>query len=129
MRLRQLRTAHRQPTGGAARADTGRCLELARAMAADDVTVAAFPEQVIGGYAAEDLVQWIAFVASQRTELERFALETRELATVFCLGVTIGVGGDLFNCAAVVHRGEILGLVPKEKLPTYNIFYEARTFS
>jgi NAD+ synthase (glutamine-hydrolysing) len=39
------------------------------------------------------------------------------------------VGGQIFNCAAVVHGGAILGFVPKEKLPTYNVFYEARTFS
>ena len=38
-------------------------------------------------------------------------------------------GALLFNAAAVVHRGRILGCVPKEKLPTYNVFYEARTFS
>jgi NAD+ synthase (glutamine-hydrolysing) len=37
--------------------------------------------------------------------------------------------GQLFNAAALVHRGQILGLVPKEKLPTYNVFYEGRTFS
>src|SRR5688572_31839288 len=34
------------------------------------------------------------------------------------------VGAQLFNSAAVVHRGRVLGLVPKEKLPTYNVFYE-----
>ena len=45
------------------------------------------------------------------------------------LGVAVAVGGQLFNCAAVVHRGQMLGLVPKEKLPTYNVFYEGRTFS
>ena len=41
----------------------------------------------------------------------------------------VAVGGQLFNAAAIVHRGRILGFVPKEKLPTYNVFYEARTFS
>ena len=55
--------------------------------------------------------------------------ETVELPTVFVVGVAVGVGGQIFNCAAVVHGGEILGFVPKEKLPTYNVFYEARTFS
>src|SRR6185369_13169840 len=92
-------------------------------------TLAVFPEQVVGGYAAEDLVQWRAFVASQQRELRRFAEQTSALATVFVIGVTVGVGGDLFNCGALVHRGKILGFCPKEKLPTYNIFYEGRTFS
>jgi NAD+ synthase (glutamine-hydrolysing) len=39
------------------------------------------------------------------------------------------VGGQIFNCAAVIQAGKILGFVPKEKLPTYNVFYEARTLS
>jgi NAD+ synthase (glutamine-hydrolysing) len=98
-------------------------------MTKDDVTLGAFPEQVIGGYATEDLVQWRGFVATQRRELVRFAAETRSLPTVFAIGLTVGVGGDLFNTAAIVHAGEVLAFVPKEKLPTYNIFYEARTFS
>ncbi|HEY4119414.1 MAG TPA: NAD(+) synthase [Byssovorax sp.] len=129
MRLVKLGIANVDATVGAVRSNVDRCVELARAMAAEDTTIAAFPEQVVGGYASEDLVQWRAFVASQRRELERLARETAALATVFCVGVTVGVGGDLFNCAAIVHRGAVLGLVPKEKLPTYNIFYEARTFS
>jgi NAD+ synthase (glutamine-hydrolysing) len=68
-------------------------------------------------------------VDGQRRSLEAFAAETRDLPTVFVLGLAVGVGGQLFNCAAVVHRGGILGFVPKEKLPTYNVFYEGRTFS
>ena len=48
---------------------------------------------------------------------------------MFVLGLAVSVGAQLFNSAAVVHRGRVLGLVPKEKLPTYNVFYEGRTFS
>lgn len=129
MRLVKIGVASVNATVGAVRSNVDRCLRLAHAMAKDDVTVAAFPEQVIGGYAAEDLVQWGAFVKSQRAELDRFARETQELPTVFAIGLTVGVGGDLFNAAAVVHRGAILALVPKEKLPTYNVFYETRTYS
>ena len=129
MRLVKLGIASVNTTVGAVRSNTDRCIEIARSFAAEETTLAVFPEQVIGGYAVEDLVQWRAFVASQRRELLRFADETKDLATVFVLGVTVGVGGDLFNCGALVHRGKILGFCPKEKLPTYNIFYEARTFS
>jgi len=48
---------------------------------------------------------------------------------VFVLGLAVAIDGQLFNTAAVVHGGRILGFVPKEKLPTYNVFYEGRTFS
>lgn len=129
MRLVKIGIASVNATVGAVRSNTDKCIDLARAMAKDDVTVAVFPEQVIGGYATEDLVQWRGFVDSQRRQLARFAVETRELATVMAIGLTVGVGGELFNAAALVHRGRVLALTPKEKLPTYNIFYEARTLS
>lgn len=129
MRLIKIGLGSVNATVGAARSNTDRCIALARAMAKDDVTVGVFPEQVIGGYAAEDLVQWRGFVASQRRELTRFAEETADLPIVLAIGLTVGVGGELFNAAALAHRGKILGFTPKEKLPTYNIFYEARTLS
>jgi NAD+ synthase (glutamine-hydrolysing) len=129
MRLVKLGIANVDTTVGAVRSNVDACLRFAQEMAAADVTVGVFPEQVVGGYAAEDLVQWRGFIDTQRAELERFAHATAKLRTVYVVGVAVGVGGDLFNCAAVVHTGKILGFVPKEKLPTYNVFYEARTFS
>jgi NAD+ synthase (glutamine-hydrolysing) len=129
MRLIKIGIGNVNPTVGAVRSNMDRVLGQARAMAASGVTVGCFSEQVIGGYPAEDLVQWRAFLASQRTELERFAQETADLPTVFVLGLAVGVGGQIFNCATVVHSGEILAFIPKEKLPTYNVFYEGRTFS
>ncbi|AUX27571.1 NAD+ synthetase [Sorangium cellulosum] len=129
MRLVKIGIANVNSTVGAVRSNTDRCIALARSMAREDVTLAVFPEQAIGGYAAEDLVQWPAFVESQRRELHRFAQETAALRTVLIIGVTVGVGGDLFNAGAVVHGGRVIAFSPKEKLPTYNIFYEARTFS
>lgn len=129
MRLVKLAVAAVNTTVGAVRSNTDRCIALARDMAARDVTLAAFPEQVIGGYAPEDLVQWRGFVDSQRQELDRFAAATADLRTVFCLGLVLGVGGDLYNVCALVHGGRVVLASPKEKLPTYNIFYEGRTLS
>lgn len=129
MRLVKIGIASVNATVGAVRSNVDRCVKIAREMAAEDTTLAVLPEQVIGGYAMEDLVQWRAFVAAQRAELDRFASETAGLGTAFVVGVTIGIGGDLFNCGALVHRGRVIAFVPKEKLPTYNVFYEARTFS
>jgi len=129
MRLVKIGLGSVNPTVGSVHSNTTRCIAQAKAMAAADVTVAALPEQVIGGYPAEDLVQWNGFVKAQWDELLHFAKETSSLATVFALGVTVAQRGHLYNAAAVVHRGAVLGLVPKEKLPTYNVFYEARTFS
>lgn len=129
MRLVKIGIASVNSTVGAVRSNVDRCIRLAHEMAEDGATVGLFPEQVVGGYAAEDLVQWRGFVATQRRELDRFCKETAGHGTVFVIGVTVGLGGDLFNCGALVHRGRLLGFSPKEKLPTYNIFYEGRTFS
>ena len=59
------------------RANVDRALGLARGRCEDGATVVAFPEQLIGGYPPEDLVQWRAFVDAQRRELERFARRDR----------------------------------------------------
>jgi NAD+ synthase (glutamine-hydrolysing) len=129
MRLIQIAVASPDPTVGAVRSNVDQILGMAREMAAGGATLGCFTEQGIGGYPPEDLIQWPAFVAAQWAELERFSRETAELPTVFVLGVVVAVGGRIFNAAAVVHGGRILGIVPKEKLPTYNVFYEIRTFS
>lgn len=129
MRLAKLAVASVGPTVGAVRSNVSRLIDIARDMADADVTIAGFPEQVVGGYPPEDLVQWRGFLEGQRAELDRFADATATTPTVYVLGVAVGVGGQVFNAAAIVHRGKILGFVPKEKLPTYHVFYEARTFS
>jgi NAD+ synthase (glutamine-hydrolysing) len=129
MRLVKLGLAAVNTTVGAFGKNVDRALAMAREMAAQHVTVALFPEQLVGGYPQEDLVQWQRFVDRQWTELERYAHETAKLQLVSCLGVTVAHQGLRYNCAAVVAGGKIHGLVPKEKLPTYNIFYEGRTFA
>ena len=129
MRLAKLAVASVSPTVGAVRSNVSRLIAVAKEMADASVTIGAFPEQAIGGYPPEDLVQWPGFLVGQRQELERFAKETSGSATVYVLGLAVSGGGQIFNAAAVVHRGRIAGVVPKEKLPTYNVFYEGRTFS
>jgi NAD+ synthase (glutamine-hydrolysing) len=129
MRLVKLGLAAVNTTVGAFGSNVDRALIIAREMAAQQVTVALFPEQLIGGYPQEDLVQWQRFVDRQWDELSRYATETATLPLASCLGVTVAHQGLRYNCAAVVAGGKIHGLVPKEKLPTYNIFYEGRTFA
>ena len=129
MRLVKLGLAAVNTTVGAFGKNVDRAITVAKEMAAQQVTVAVFPEQLVGGYPQEDLVQWQRFVDRQWTELERYAAQTATLPLVSCLGVTVAHQGLRYNCAAVVAGGKVHGLVPKEKLPTYNIFYEGRTFA
>lgn len=129
MRLVKLGAASVNPTVGAVQGNAASVIAYVQRMAAEGVTVGCFPEQVLGGYPPEDLVQWGSFVDAQWDALQRVARATSDLPTVIALGLVVGVDGLLFNAAAVLHRGRIHGLVPKEELPTYDVFYEARTLS
>jgi NAD+ synthase (glutamine-hydrolysing) len=129
MRLVRIALANANSTVGACRSNVDRAIALARAAAADGATLVALPEQLVGGYPPEDLVQWRAFVDAQRVELARFAKETASLACASALGLVVARGANLYNVAALVHGGRVWGLVPKEKLPLYNVFYEARTIA
>ena len=129
MRLVRIALASVNSTVGATTGNLERALKLARAAAADAATVVVFPEQVLGGYPAEDLVQWRGFVDAQWRALESFAKETAALGIVSAVGVTVSRGASLYNAAALVQAGRIHGIVPKEKLPLYNVFYEARTLT
>jgi NAD+ synthase (glutamine-hydrolysing) len=129
MRLIRIGLANLDPTVGALESNIARLIARAHELADRKCTIACFPEQAISGYPAEDCVQWRTFVAAQWRALARFAAETASARTVFVLGLTVEDTGSLYNCAAVVCGGEVLGVVPKEKLPTYGVFYEARTLS
>ncbi|MGD0526325.1 MAG: NAD(+) synthase [Polyangiaceae bacterium] len=129
MRLVRIALASVNTTVGACRSNVDRAIASARAASADGATVVVFPEQLIGGYPPEDLVQWRAFVDAQWSELRRFARETAPLGGASVLGLVVARGAHLYNVAAFVHAGRVWGLVPKEKLPLYNVFYEARTLA
>jgi NAD+ synthase (glutamine-hydrolysing) len=128
VRLVRIGLACVNPTVGAVESNVQRALVQARALAKDGVSVAVYPEQVVGGYPPEDLVQWDGFLERQWQALLHFAEETAAQSVVHVLGVAVAHQGIRYNCAAVVAGGRILGLVPKEKLPTYSVFYEGRTF-
>jgi NAD+ synthase (glutamine-hydrolysing) len=129
MRFVRVALANVNATVGACRSNVDRAIALARAAAADGATIVAMPEQVIGGYPPEDLVQWRSFVDAQQAELRRFARETASLPCASALGLVVARGPHLYNAAALVHGGTVWGFVPKEKLPLYNVFYEARTLA
>ncbi len=131
MRLVKIGLANLNPTVGAIRSNTDRLIDTAGRMARDKCTLGCFSEQVVSGYPTEDLVQWRGFVEAQWGELERFAHDTGRLdfPTVYLLGLTVSDSGFLYNSVAVVSGGVIQGVVPKENLPTYDVFYERRTFA
>jgi NAD+ synthase (glutamine-hydrolysing) len=109
--------------------NTERTLSLARRASDAGALVALFPELGISAYSNEDLFQQDALLDGVLQGLERIVDESRVLAPVLLVGAPLRVGGSLFNCAVVIHRGSILGIVPKSYIPNYREFYEARHFT
>ncbi|MGH7057418.1 MAG: NAD(+) synthase [Acetobacteraceae bacterium] len=104
-------------------------LDLAEAAAARAVSVAVFPELGISGYAIGDLLQQDALLDAVEEAIETIVLRSEELAPLLVFGAPLQHRGRLFNTAIAVHRGKILGVIPKVHLPNYREFYERRHFT
>lgn len=107
----------------------GKMIEKAREMSRKKVKILAFPELSLTGYTCGDLFLQEPLLEGALRALERFVKETASLDTVFVVGLPMTHQGRLFNVAAVVFHGGVLGLVPKSHIPTYSEFYEGRHFS
>jgi NAD+ synthase (glutamine-hydrolysing) len=94
----------------------------------EGVAVAVFPELCLSGYAIDDLFLQDALLEAVEHALGALLEASAELAPVLVVGAPLQHRNRLYNCAVVLHRGEILGVVPKSHLPTYREFYEARWF-
>ena len=89
-----------------------------------------FPELCLTGYTAGDLFFSLStLVGGAEAALALLLKETSHLPTVMVLGLPVSSDGRLFNAAAVVQSGKILGVVPKTYLPGYREYYEERWFS
>jgi len=97
--------------------------------AADErAAVVAFPELGLSAYSCDDLFHQRALLDGCEAALAAVLAATLDLPTVAIVGLPLRVEQRLFNCAAVLLRGRILGVVPKTYLPNYGEFYEARQF-
>ncbi len=87
-----------------------------------------FPELNISSYAVDDLFLQEAFLDAVEDGIARFRDSTARLGPVFAIGAPLRRNGRLYNCALVVSKGRILGVVPKSFLPNYREYYEKRWF-
>lgn len=100
-----------------------------RALHDDGVAVALFPELGLSGYAIDDLLLQDVLLDEVDRAVVTVARATAKLLPVVVVGAPLRHGNRLFNCAVVIHRGEVLGVVPKSNLPNYREFYEKRHFA
>ena len=105
------------------------CLTLMRQAAEQGVKVLCLPELCLTGYTCGDLFLQESLLQGTEDALAHIIRETKDLDLVTALGVPVRYHSKLFNCAAVLCRGELLGLVPKLNLPNYTEFYEGRWFT
>ena len=88
-----------------------------------------FPELAVTAYTCGDLFHDAALLAAAEQGLARLLEDTKELDILCAVGVPVPWEGALYNCAALFHRGRLLGLPAKEHIPNYGEFYEARHFT
>lgn len=110
----------------ATNADT--ILRMARELEPQAVALAVFPELGVSGYAISDLLQQVALLDAVEAAINTIALASRDLMPLLLVGAPLRHGGALYNCAVAIHRGSVLGVVPKIHLPNYREFYEPRHF-
>ena len=114
MRLVRVALASVNATVGACRSNVDRAIAVARAAAADGATLVALPEQVIGGYPPEDLVQWRAFVDAQQLGAGRASRARRpRSAAPRSSAWSSRAARTSTTCAALVHAGRVWGLRPQ----------------
>ena len=93
------------------------------------VEVMVFPELCLTGYSCQDLFHQQLLIDKAEEGLLKLLDFTRKLDVIAIVGLPVQIGSRLFNCAAVIQGGTLLGIVPKTFLPNYSEFYEKRWFA
>ncbi len=92
------------------------------------VALAVFPELCISGYSIGDLLQQKTLLDAVETAIATILEASAKLMPLLLIGAPLRHQGALYNCALAIHRGRLLGVVPKIHLPNYREFYETRHF-
>jgi NAD+ synthase (glutamine-hydrolysing) len=125
-----VRVSAASPTGssGDVSFNVDQAIALAQEADGKGCDLVVFPELNISSYAVDDLFLQEAFLDAVEDGIARFRDSTARLAPVFAIGAPLRRNGRLYNCALVVSKGRILGVVPKSFLPNYREYYEKRWF-
>ena len=94
-----------------------------------NIKVLSFPELALTGYTCGDLFFQLPLLQAAEQSLAQIAKATQDLDMILAIGTPVYTDNQTFNCIAVLHRGTILGLVPKTFIPNYSEFYEERWFA
>ena len=109
-------------------ANAAAILEVAQACHRRGVALAVFPELGLSGYAISDLLQQSTLLDAVEAAVADLVAASADLLPLLLVGAPLRHAGALYNCALAIHRGRLLGVVPKVHLPNYREFYEPRHF-
>ncbi len=101
-------------------------LAQAREVADAGACLAVFPELTLTGYSIEDLLMQDTVLTATLDALDWLVPQTESLGCIVVVGAPLVSLNRIYNCAVVIHRGRVLGVVPKSYLPNYREFYERR---
>ena len=104
-------------------------IALIRDAAERKAVLALFPELGLSAYSCDDLFQQRALLDACLDAIAAVVEASSKLSIVSVVGAPLQIDNHLYNCAIVIHRGKILGVVPKTNLPNYREFYEPRQFT
>lgn len=104
-------------------------LKFWREAEAEGAAVLLTPELSLTGYAIDDLLLQTPLLDAAEAAIARLKAGSEKLFPILIVGAPVRARGALFNCAVVIHRGEILGVAPKTFLPNYREYYEKRHFA
>ena len=108
--------------------NTQQIIAAMRAQAVAGTKLLCLPEFTLTGYTCSDLFLQETLCRGAEDGLIQILDASKELDVVALVGLPVRHNGKLYNCAAVVCKGQLLGLVPKTYLPNYGEFYERRHF-
>ena len=107
-----------------------RTLDLLKQAEGQGVNLAVFPEMGLTGYTCHDLYHTLPLQRAAEAALAKVIEQSEKVFRgVVVVGLPLVVDGQLFNSAAVIQGGKLLGVVPKKYLPNYKEFYDARYFA
>ena len=104
-------------------------IELMREAAREKAVLAVFPELGLSAYTCDDLFHQQALIEGAEEALSALLKKSKNLPLAALVGLPVAVDGLLYNCAALVCQGRLVGVVPKIYLPNYREFYEGRQFT
>ncbi len=109
--------------------NTLQIIKLIKEASFKNASIIVFPELSITSYTCGDLFHQDFIIEKSKSVLIEIAYSTKNMPVLSIIGAPIVNNNKLFNCAVIINKGNIIGIVPKSYIPGYREFYEPRWFS